>query len=241
VLVLLTAPLSLTANEKSLVHYELGEGLAPYYWQDDNQQYQGIIPDIIAALDGYTLEFSIIARKRLDEALKSGAINFALFHPDYTDADAYLTFVPAHFDQVKLLYERKEPAGQAIALSELRNVKVCARRGYRHPSLDAIAQAQGIERIDGPDNQSLIDMLQRGRCDYLAGSEHVFDYLVNSQNDRNIVKTNIVLAKKPYYFALQKDQIETTKAITSHMDQLLASGQLETIINRHTVDMGKAK
>lgn len=225
------------AEEQVLVHYDLGGGLAPYFWSEANESgYQGIVPDMLADLEGITLTFKSIPRKRLDNALKSTEINFALTHPDYTTADDELIFIPSHLEQTKILYQSKTNVEQVLSLDAVQNAKICTRLGYKNPKLDAILEAQNLEYARAPNNRSMLKMLIKNRCDFLVGSTHVIDYEIAKNALSGIEKTAVTLSTKPFYFAISKHLSVSATRIKEHADTLKNSGKLEQILKHYNTN-----
>ena len=149
------------ASEVTLVHYDLKDGLAPYFWKNNNGDHIGIIPDIVARMKPYKLRFTEIPRKRLDDALLSGQIDFALMHPDYTEIDDKLNFIPTCFSQTKVLYQRLTDTTTPKHLSEVQNTTICARLGYKNPVIELVSEEQNIRIVQSPDNETMMRMLNK--------------------------------------------------------------------------------
>lgn len=226
---------TLPAKELVLVHYELGGGLAPYFLADEQKQkYIGIIPDMLSGLEGIKLTFKPVPRKRLDEALKSATINFALTHPDYTTADDALIFIPSHLEQTKMLYRSTTNSMQASDLNDINNAKICSRLGYKNPQLDEILEKQNLEYALASNNRSLLTMLVKNRCDFLVGSTDVIDHEISKNHLSDIEKTSITLSTKPFYFAISKHLRDSAERIKTHIDTLKQSGALQAILDNYT-------
>lgn len=239
--ILMTAALicvntSLSAADQDLVHYDLGGGLAPYFWKEPEQKaYQGIIPDMMAGLEGIKLTFKPLPRKRLDQALEKGEINFALTHPDYTSADTSLIFVTSYLTQTKILYQLRTRQTNIQNLSEIRNATICTRLGYRNPKIDAILDTQNISYATAPNKLSMLKMLLKSRCDFLVGSSDIIDYEIAKNQMFAIEKTGIVVDQKPFYFAVNKEQPDLAEKIEKHIHQLKENGKLAEILERYNI------
>ncbi|WP_448212464.1 substrate-binding periplasmic protein [Colwellia sp. MEBiC06753] len=232
-------PTTLTAEElkpQALTFMVNTDGSPPYIYKNKDNHFTGAVPELLAMLPQYSINYVEYNRKRGEMALYQGKFDLALSAKAWLSQPEKFSFSLPVAQHKSFLFS-KQPFSDNFSLSELpKNAEICTRRLYQYPNLEDKFANQQFMRIDSPSQTTQVQMLLANRCQYAVLNEHIAEHLFSE-----LTSSSIKVFRSPVITS-QVDQVIVIQPqfhqFKQDLDQLILSlngqGKLEQLINKHT-------
>jgi len=214
-------------------------GSAPYvYQQIGDDTYLGIIPDILSELiksNQLDIRFVSNSRKRSEENLYQGKADLMLISKSWLKSpEKLIATIPLHQHR-SFLYQTHNFATD-FSLDKLNErKKVCTRKGFVYPKLEAYFQKNQLVRMDSSSQTTTLNMLFKSRCDLVILSEYHALTLMKSKlfKNKQLFRSNKPISIVPLNIVLRPELNHIKETLNEHIKELTRSGELESIINKY--------
>lgn len=205
---------------------------------ENDQPTQGIMLDIMLSLArhvGQPAEFIVLARARLQNALRHGEVDIRCFVAQSwiaDTADDYIWSLPLLELRDVLVSPRNgmEPFNpHALAQQPIGTVL-----GYIYPSLESMFDAGQLQRNDVRSQEQVLHMLRAGRFDYAVSNQLTLDWFNRHLKPEQHLHAVAVLQEHALGCLIRNDPKLPIQTILGALTQMKNSGEIEQIILRYT-------
>lgn len=199
---------------------------------------QGILPDIMASLAtqvGMPAEFHVLARARLDNAMKHGEVDIRCYTtPDWVNdgSDEYLWSIPL-FSQRDLLVGTAS-APTTVTPETLAHQPIGTVLSYTYPTLQPLFDSGHLRRDDARSQEQVLAKLLAGRYHYAVSNQ----WALNWFNQRHTVDRQLhevaVLQEQELGCYVRDDPKIPVQRILRTLMKMKASGEIDAIILLYT-------
>ena len=216
-------------------------GSPPFIYKNKNKNtdhYQGIIPDVLQGLisDGLLkIKYVEYNRQRGENSLYNGKTDMSLLSKSWLLQPEKLIYTVPIIEHRSFLY-REQKFTKNFTLKKLgKNNFVCTRRVFKYPKLQPYFDHGYLRRIDSTNQQTMLKMLFKHRCDMVVLNElnalsvfnkNIFKGKVLHKSIQPINKTTLGIAMRPELSAVKI-------LIDKHILALKMSGKLKRIIQSY--------
>lgn len=210
----------------------------PFEWvkmKDGEQQYVGIdfdLAQLIADELGVELEISDQAFNSLIPAVQTGKIDMAIAGMSYTDERAeQVDFSSTYYQTTNQFVVPAEHEGQYTNLSHFADLKIGVLKASVQEQL-IMSELPDTDYISMNKNGDLIEALKAGKVEaVLMDNIVVSDYIYNNEG-LIVAVEGVELANGSFdkAIALAKENTELLAVINQVIEEAVASGQMEEIV-----------
>jgi len=229
---------SITANDQLLFVVSF-PGSAPYLYQEpDNENYLGIIPDILNALtnmEQINIRFVANSRKRSEEYLYQRKADMMLISKSWLRyPEKLIATVPLHQHR-SFLYQTAKFSDNFSLKNNSKRKKVCTRKGFVYPHLAPYFKNKKLVRIDSSSQTTTIKMLFKKRCDLVILSEYHALTIMKLPifNNKKLFRSPHPISVVPLNIVLRPELSHVKALLDVHINELKKSGQLKRIVSEY--------
>jgi len=218
-------------------------GLAPpLLFEGKPGEYKGLVAEYSEALAqamGRKSELSLVTRYRLDGYLLSGKM----------DALCYTSKAWASnqnkLDFSKPLFLKREviigPAPMPKTLKDLEGRTIGTMLQYVYPKLDPLFESKKLIREDSLSEEANLKKLLNGRIHYVVTDEIFIDYFGVENPRINRKRDRLFMQEYPIACSISRKGHITVKELNAAIDELHASGKLESMFKKYGTALRRPK
>lgn len=221
------------------LRFAITDGWAmPMVQMERGRPTQGILPDIMISLAtqvGMPAEFHVLARARLDNAMKHGEIDIRCYTtPDWMDdgGGEFLWSVPLFFQRDLLVGMASAPA--AVTPETLAHQPIGTVLNYTYPTLQPLFDSGHLRRDDARSQEQVLAKLLAGRYRYAVSNQWTLNWFNQRHTaDRQLHAVAVLQEQELSCFVRDDPQIPTQRILRTLME-MKTSGEIDAIIQLYT-------
>lgn len=235
---LLGISLSATAAEPPLRFAVSDSWAMPMVQLERNRPTQGILFDLMLSLAtqvGAPAEFHVLPRARVQSAMENGEIDVRCYAVQSwlpKQSGDYLWSVPLLFQRDLLISRKDQPA--AIDPAHLPRQTIGTVRGYTYPTLQALFEADQLQREDARNQEQVLEKLLAGRYRYAVSNQWTLDWFNQRLLPAEQLQAVAVLQEQEVGCYVRNDPSVPVQRILRTLLRMKMAGEIEEIIRLYT-------
>lgn len=213
----------------------------PYIYLDGSSEYIGILPKLAQALSrelALDLTYLPTPRKGLEQSLINDQADMTWLSPDWVGKDEPLLFSDPVLLHREFLYSLSPFNENDKPVDWLKDKTVCVRQDYDYPSLSPFFEKGLAEPVRVSSQVSLVNLLQKGRCDVLYMNESKATWMMSSLDVKHkIWRSEYPINEEKLSFVFSLKWQNKMTQINHALAKIKDSGELTAIVqsNIHPV------
>lgn len=215
-------------------------GSKPYLYKNNkNDTYQGVIPDILKGIDDQRLNIRFISngRERSEKFMYEGTADLIMLSSAWLKhPEKLIHTIPIH--QHKSYFYSLLPFESKFSIEKLKTqIRLCTRRGYAYPTLSKKIAEKNILRVDSSNHVTMVKMLFKRRCDYTVMNEFnaLSLFKIPELSKQETFRSPQPISAVPLHIILRPQLTTVKRILDEHIKKLKDSGELDKIIEFHTL------
>ncbi|MCQ6256827.1 ABC transporter substrate-binding protein [Pseudomonas sp. Q11] len=210
----------------------------PMVQTEEGRPIQGIIPEVMTRLAtqvGMPAQFHVLARARLDNAMKHGEVDVRCYViPDWvkdTGGD-YLWSVPLFFQRDVLVGMASAPT--EVTPATLPHQPVGTVLSYAYPTLQPLFDGGDLRRDDARSQEQVLAKLLAGRYRYAVSNQWALEWFNQQHTPDRQLRAVAVLQERMLGCYVRDDPKIPAQRILRTLLKMKTSGEIDAIIQRYT-------
>ncbi|MNE11035.1 Membrane-bound lytic murein transglycosylase F [compost metagenome] len=204
---------------------------------ENGQPVEGIVYDIsqrLASQVGFTAQYHVMARLRLQKAMEHGDIDVRC----YTSRSWLPDLAPSYVFSQPLIYQRDVLISTAkhntpIAPETLPKQKIGTVLGYHYPALQPLFDSDHLRREDARNQLQVLQKLQAGRFEYAVSNQLSLDWFNHQLPADQQLHSLAVLEEQTLGCYVRNAPSVPVQPILQTLQRMKQSGEIDRIIARY--------